>query len=177
MVKEMSLPDLTEVLPSQTLVKTWQMQNSGKIPWPAGTKLLYLRGDLPSLENSFAVNVAEPDCVVEVSAVVRTPQASGRYRAVFRLADSAGKKFGPRLVCVVVVRADTNPGWAVPSAPIMAVAPQAQPSSLQAPPQKYAAQLEALKSMGYANNETMSYLLDIHNGNVEAVINFLLEQK
>lgn len=88
-------------MPSQTLVKTWQVQNSGAAAWPPGTKLVYMRGNLPSIENEFDISAGPvaPGQVVDVSAVVRTPQARGRNRALFRLVDPSGAKFGPRLWC------------------------------------------------------------------------------
>lgn len=158
-----TLPDHTEVSPSQTLVKTWQLKNTGATPWPVGTKLQYIRGDLP-FESSFPVNLPEPGGLVEVSAVVRTPQTPGRFRSVFRLVDEAGKKFGPRLACIVVVQA---PPLAV-AVPTASVPPQ---------PSQYAEQLAVLKSMNYNDEKTNQYLLEIHNGDLEAVVNMLLEQK
>jgi len=168
LVKECNLLDGTEVSPSQTLVKTWQVQNIGALAWPTGTKLQYMRGNLP-FESSFPVGTAEPGAILELSAAVRTPQISGRFRSVFRLVDATGKKFGPRLVCVVTVHAPALP---VPSAPV-------QPATTisQQPDSKYATQLAVLKSMGYQDMQLNSYLLEIHNGNVEAVCNWILEQK
>jgi len=174
LVKECNLLDHTEVSPSQTLVKTWQLQNTGSLAWPNGTKLLYVRGNLP-FENSFAVGAAEPGAIVEVSAAVRTPQSTGRFRSVFRLADATGKKFGARLVCAVTVQTPTQAPLA-PSAPIQ---PSVQPDLapvVSPPDSKYATQLAVLKSMGYQDMQLLQYLLEIHNGNVEAVCNWLLEQ-
>lgn len=160
LLKEVTLLDHTEVGPSQSLVKTWQLQNNGLLAWPIGTKLLYVRGDLP-FENSFGVDSANPGAIVEVSAAVRTPQSLGKYRSIFRLADMSGKKFGPKLVCAVTVRAPSE-------IPVSVVPPVVAP--------KFANQLAILKSMGYENEQLNQYLLEIHNGNVEAVSNMLLEQ-
>jgi hypothetical protein len=169
LLKECSLVENIEVRASQTLVKTWQLQNTGAIAWPTGTKLLYVRGDLP-FENSFPVDAANPGAVVEVSAAVRTPQTAGKFRSVFRLVDATGKKFGPRLVCVVTVAP-------APSAPVQ---PTLQPvASQQAVPSapKYGPQLETLVSLGFQDIELNQYLLEIHNGSVEAVCNWLLQNK
>jgi hypothetical protein len=168
LLKECNLFDDTEVSPSQTLVKTWQLQNTGALTWPAGTKLLYVRGDLP-FENAFTVAPAEPGAIVEVSAVLRTPQSAGKFRSVFRLVDAFGKKFGPRLVCVVTVRAPPTP---VPSAPLQQALQPVQPTA-----PKYVDQLAVLQSMGYEDVALNQYLLEIHNGSVEAVCNWLMCSK
>jgi len=174
LVKECNLLDGTEVSASQTLVKTWQMQNVGVLAWPTGTKLLYMRGNLP-FESSFPVGAAEPGAIVEVSAVVRTPQTSGKYRSVFRLVDATGKKFGARLVCAVTVHVPSGTPWAVPSAPRQPSV-QAAPTVPPNADSKYATQLAVLKSMGYEDMQLNQYLLEIHNGSVEAVCNWILEQ-
>jgi len=167
LVQESYLP---EVSPSQTLVKTWQLQNTGAVAWPSGAKLLYKRGDLP-FESSFPVTAAEPGAIVEVSAVVRTPQTMGKFRSVFRLVDASGKKFGPRLVCAVTVQAPLQVAYPAPSAPAQ---PPSQPVAQQ--PSKYATQLAVLQSMGYQDMQLNQYLLEIHDGNVEAVCDCLVEQ-
>jgi hypothetical protein len=173
LVKECNLFDDMEVSASQTLVKTWQLQNTGLVAWPTGTKLLYVRGDLP-FENVFAVDAAEPGGIVEVSAVVRTPQSAGKFRSVFRLVDASGKKFGPRLVCVVTVQAPALAAWPVPSAPPQSSAQPVVPQQPAAP--AYTEQLAVLKSMGYQDAALNQYLLEIHNGSIEAVCNWLMEQ-
>lgn len=116
-VQEVNLPGRSEVLPSQTLIKTWQLQNSGSAAWPPGTKLMYVRGNLPSLENAFEIaeSVAAGQ-TVNVSAVVRTPTQPGRHRALFRLVDPAGAKFGPRLWCDLLVQQGAPRQAPLPSA-------------------------------------------------------------
>jgi len=110
-----TLPDRSVVLPSQTLMKTWRIENHGSLPWPKGTKLVFLKGDREiSAEPSFDVPCAKPGETVEVSAVITTPplnkrNPNGRHTANFRLADDAGVCFGPRLWCDIVV-ADVSAG-------------------------------------------------------------------
>jgi len=73
----------------------------------------------------------------------------------------------------------------LPSAPVQPGQPPAQLKPLTQPAQpvpvalaaqKFASELGFLKSMGYDNVELNQYLLEIHNGNVEAVCNWLMEQ-
>jgi next-to-BRCA1 protein 1 len=231
------LQDRTEVSPSQTLVKTWELQNSGTVAWPAGTKLVYARGDLPSIENSFDVaGPIEPGKTVQVSVVVRTPAVPGRYRAFFKLEDNQNNRFGPRLWCDVTVvasvpadkpetseaavldaaqylfRAEAKEAaevkaraaaafWerehareekekeerlrkeatecVVVHAPKEEEAPKlaTTPPGEGTPQHRYREQLASLKSMGWANEELNVSLLDQHQGNVQAVCSWLLEQQ
>jgi len=244
-VRECNLQDRTEVSPSQTLVKTWELQNSGAMAWPAGTKLTFARGDLPCIENSFDVaGPVEPGKTVQVSAVVRTPCTPGRYRAFFKLEDNQNNRFGPRLWCDVTVVCPNSasqvpepdcpqqsgpcPLAACPLAaaacPLAAAAAEAvieakkcvaaqafwekegareaaeraeklrkeaedcvvvyakpersvaEPAVAAATPHKYQAQLAELHSMGYTNEELNVYLLDQHQGDVQSVCAWLLEQ-
>jgi hypothetical protein len=130
-------------------MKTWRIENHGIIPWPKGTKLVFLKGDREiSAEPSFDVPCAKPGETVEVSAVITTPPLSkrnpnGRHTANFRLADDTGNNFGPRLWCDIVVAdvsedkkegavSDSVPA-AAPSAPSAAAAPSSVPSVAAAP--------------------------------------------
>jgi len=114
-VKDESLPDRAVVLPSQTLVKTWKVQNTGAVEWPKGTKLIFFRGDRAlSTEEEFDVPLAKAGEAVDVSAVITTPSLSlrasnGRHTAVFRLADQERTPFGPRLWCDVLVADVSKP--------------------------------------------------------------------
>jgi len=233
-VRECNLQDRTEVSPSQTLVKTWELQNSGAMAWPAGTKLTFARGDLPAIENSFDVaGPVEAGKTVQVSAVVRTPCSPGRYRAFFKLEDNQNNRFGPRLWCDVTVVVP-NSASQVPEpdtpeqqnestpeaeaaeakdAQAKCVAAQAfwekeeareaaekaeklrkeaeecvvvygkleEPAGPAAAigageAHKYQTQLAELHSMGYTNEELNVYLLDQHQGDVQSVCAWLLEQ-
>jgi len=201
-VKEVNYPARMEVLPSQTLIKTWQVRNDGTTAWPQGTKLLYLRGTLPSVENDFEVGLpgssVEVGQTVDVSVVVRTPAERGRYHAVFRFVDTNGLRFGPRLWCdLKVVKADDAPdASSSSSASSAADTPDATPvqpvdvasaasaagaastasaaSTVLA--DTYVIQLCALKAMGWDNDELNLYLLKENDGDVQRVCHWLLEQ-
>jgi hypothetical protein len=99
---EVNLQSGTEVLPSMTLVKTWKVANIGNVAW-RDIHLVHHHGSLPSVEKAFDVAATAPGHECLVSAVVVTPAAPGRYRAVFRLQDEFGSYFGPKMWCDVVV--------------------------------------------------------------------------
>jgi hypothetical protein len=103
-VENVTIPERAVVLPGQTLIKTWRVENVGKTDWPENSKLIFLRGDRSmSTEEEFPVPMCKAGQSAEISAVIVTPTQPGRHTAVFRLADSERVPFGPRLWCDVVV--------------------------------------------------------------------------
>jgi len=142
-VRDLTLPHRSEVAPSRTLIKTWQVKNTGDAPWPEGTKLCFLRGDRQlSAEEEFNVPPAQPGETVEMSAVVNTGPMPGRTTAYFRLADKNRDMFGPRVwVDLMVVGAaqvssqpSAPPAPAAPAAMAVDASPTAAPSIVAAPP-------------------------------------------
>jgi hypothetical protein len=103
-VENVTIPERAVVLPGQTLIKTWRVENHGRTDWPENSRLIFLRGDRSmSTEEEFPVPMCKAGQSVEISAVILTPTVQGRHTAVFRLADSERVPFGPRLWCDVVV--------------------------------------------------------------------------
>jgi hypothetical protein len=200
-VENVTIPERAVVLPGQTLIKTWRVQNVGQTDWPENSKLIFLRGDRSmSTEEEFPVPTCKAGQSVEISAVILTPTQQGRHTAVFRLADSERVPFGPRLWCDVVVPdlsgSSIDP---LPSAPSAQSVPmeitsevkaedgksKTQPVEVQKDGQKdgqkagqepkYAIQLRALSSMGFKDEALNAFLLENHNGNVQTVCEHLLQ--
>jgi len=190
-VENVTIPERAVVLPGQTLIKTWRVENVGKTDWPENSRLIFLRGDRSmSTEEEFPVPTCKAGQSVEISAVILTPTQQGRHTAVFRLADSERVPFGPRLWCDVVVPdlsgasvdapapATTLP---VPSAPTsessapMDISEAKTEKPKSEPEPKYAIQMRALASMGFKDEEQIKFLLEKYNGNVQTVCERLLQ--
>jgi len=188
-VENVTIPERAVVLPGQTLIKTWRVENTGKSDWPENCRLAFRRGERSmSTEADFPVPVCKVGQSVEISAVIVTPTQPGRHSAVFRLADPERIPFGPRLWCDVIV-AHPSGSFPRPSAPMATVPmetkdnsqPMQSPSPESskedpkpAPQEKYSIQLCALASMGFKNTELNRQLLEKHNGNVQTVCDYLL---
>jgi len=92
--------------------------NSGKEQWPAGTKLIFIRGDRQiSAEEEFPVAQAKANEVVEVCVVLNLPRDAGRYTAYYRMADGDRKCFGPRLWADIFVVGNDGKGQPI-AAPV-----------------------------------------------------------
>jgi hypothetical protein len=97
-VADCSLPDGTEVMPGETISKTWQVVNSGKEQWPVNTRLQHVGSDLFEGTEASEVPCLQPGEEAELSLQnMVTPREPGRYMSHWRLATSEGNKFGDRL--------------------------------------------------------------------------------
>eukprot|EP00808_Paulinella_micropora_P009422 g1052.t1 len=106
-IKDMTLPDRSEVAPLQTLVKTWTVSNCGPTSWPKDTVCKLFRscnGQVAEPDARFPVRSAAPGEVVDVSVIIRTPPSPGRCRAFFRLATHGNRFFGPRMWLDIYVK-------------------------------------------------------------------------
>jgi len=94
-LRDVNFPDGSKVKPGQTFVKTWEYINSSSTAWPAGSKLIFVRGDRELLEDveEFPVPLAKPGEKVEVSCPIRVPAKCGKFKAIFQLADKERNLF------------------------------------------------------------------------------------
>lgn len=110
-MKDVSIPDRSEVQCGQLVLKKWEVKNTGNSGWPINTRLTFFRGDrIFTAQDSFEVPLAQSGEVVEVTAILKTPEIPGRITAYFRLADPDGKYFGATLWVDVLVVSDKNDG-------------------------------------------------------------------
>jgi len=233
-LKDVNLPDQSNVPPGQIVIKTWRLLNDGPHPWPDGVKLIFFRGDRNLLGNQeeFPIQAASPNSVVDASVVLQTPAIKGRYVAYFRLADKDRNMFGPRLwadlfvggeskkqdqlnanteasSCSSISTASSAPSASEPvngdmkvnqppnsvvssvssssttavaqleattystiSSPTEAVALDAKKCNVE----KYAVQEQELQRLGFKDTDQNLHLLEYFDGNLQSVIDFLLEK-
>eukprot|EP00808_Paulinella_micropora_P019713 g69826.t1 len=111
-IKDLTYPDRSQTKPSSSVIKTWQVQNSGTVQWPRGTGVKLFRactrtvagrkGETERIEivdpnSRFPVQAATPGQTVDVSVILTTPNSAGRCRAFFRLVTDENHFFGPRM--------------------------------------------------------------------------------
>jgi hypothetical protein len=100
----------------QTLHKVWSIKNVGTAPWPVGTRLVFVGGDLaPESDGRWSceaqgalVPYAAPGDVVHVSMDILVPNEAGRFSTTFRLQSNEGERFGPRVWIDVTVTEGTK---------------------------------------------------------------------
>jgi len=178
------------VLTGQTLIKTWNLKNTGTDRWPDGTKLVFHRGhrELLSAQEEFEVSSAEPGKIVSASVVLQTPVRSGTYESYFQLTDANRQPIADRIaVKLVVVVAEQKEDVKMeveqapqqeqksspsPSLSPSTVTPALAPPAAGSPAVKYGTQLASLAELGFDDDQMNKYLLDHFKGNVQQVVDF-----
>jgi hypothetical protein len=97
-LKDVTIPDGTDVQPGSTFVKTWQVKNSGTCDWDESFRLVQTGGaaliadpnniPLPSLK------VGQDGEIAVSMAVVAGAPTGGPQQALFEFHDPGGQKFG-----------------------------------------------------------------------------------
>ena len=113
-VRDVTMPDGSEVQPCSVFVKCWRVRNDGASAWPAQCRLVSAGGDdlLPegSSELCCVVPSASAGEEVDISAQLVAPSAIGRHVGYFRLQDNEQNWFGQRLWADIRVT-DDDVAW------------------------------------------------------------------
>lgn len=94
-VRDVTIPDDSEMDPGESFVKTWRLENSGSCTWSTAYTLVFSGGD--SLGAPASVNMpasVAPGQTVDVSISLKAPQDPGTYRAEFKLRNASNNTFG-----------------------------------------------------------------------------------
>eukprot|EP00039_Didymoeca_costata_P000118 m.44181 g.44181 ORF g.44181 m.44181 type:complete len:273 (+) comp10064_c0_seq1:246-1064(+) len=76
-----------EIPPGAEFTKTWRLRNTGDIPWPHGSVLVYIQGDRMGGPEFVSVESLAPGQVSDISVQLRAPRKVGTYAASWRLRD------------------------------------------------------------------------------------------
>jgi hypothetical protein len=115
---DLTIPDGTVVAPGDTVVKTWQVRNTGSCGWHSGYRLDQIAGDLLLADEPVELPVVAPGDEVELTisvslAVDALPDSE--QRAEFQLSDPDGNPFGASLSAVVVTGTPGDDGGGIPT--------------------------------------------------------------
>ena len=170
-IGDVTLADGVRVKPGQVLQKVWQVKNTGDKPWPAGTRLHFVGGDVTpapigsenpaSWSDAALVPVAAPGQVINIALDIQTPNEEGRFRGTFRLITPDGIRFGPRIWLDLDVSNSEAP--AAPAAP--PVAPAQSTSTSQVGPSAPAAAQPATQDPRAAIREVLHTVMNALGSN------------
>lgn len=130
-VKDVTIPDNTQMTPGQTFTKTWQVQNSGSCAWAPGFKFSLIGGDAMGGQALTLSQAVAAGATTELSVPMTAPAGkTGTIQGSWRMSDDKGVFFGDALTVVIVIgggaAASSTPGG--PTATTGAPAPSATPT-------------------------------------------------
>jgi len=106
-VRDVSIFDGTQMAPGTAFTKIWRIKNVGEVPWPPGTKIVFVGGD--RMTSELTVPLSQPGAVapggeVDVAVDLVAPSELGRFVGYWRLTGPHGRrKFGQRVWCHIQV--------------------------------------------------------------------------
>lgn len=122
-VKDISIPDNTQMDPGETFTKTWQVLNSGSCAWDAGFKFQNTGGNAMGATALALPSAVPSGATFDLSVPMTAPNASGTVRGNWRMSTAGGEFFGDEVFVVIVV------GNAAPAATNTTGAPAATATS------------------------------------------------
>jgi hypothetical protein len=95
-VKDITVPDNTTIEAGTEFTKTWQLRNSGTCTWNANYSIVFDHGEALGGPPSAPLTSGSvpPGETVDVSVVLRAPEAAGTYQGFWKLRNQAGQIFG-----------------------------------------------------------------------------------
>ncbi len=94
-IKDVSIPDNTQLLAGENFTKTWRVQNVGSCTWTTDYDLVFVSG---SAMNATAVipftSSVAPGQVVDLSVNMKAPSDSGNYTGYWMLRNQNDARFG-----------------------------------------------------------------------------------
>jgi hypothetical protein len=122
-VRDVTVPDGTEMRPNQPFTKTWRYRNSGNVPWGQGVRLVFVSETIGGYRSNQMggpdyVNVPDvaPGDDVDVSVNLVASATPGRYRSYWRLRLPNGEWLENNHYVEIVVKLPETPTW-TPSPP------------------------------------------------------------
>ncbi len=88
-IRDVTIPDGTEIEPNKTFTKTWQLKNIGACTW-SGYTLVFDSGEAMSGPASSPIGTVAPGQEVNLSIDLKAPASDGSYRGYWRIKNNAG---------------------------------------------------------------------------------------
>ncbi|MEA2008069.1 MAG: NBR1-Ig-like domain-containing protein, partial [Chloroflexota bacterium] len=95
-ITDVTIPDGTILLPGETFVKTWRLQNTGSCSWSSGYDIVFIDGDAMGAPSAVQLtnDIIPSGGTVDVSVTLVAPASTGTYKGNWRLRDASDQVFG-----------------------------------------------------------------------------------
>jgi hypothetical protein len=109
-IKDVTIPDNTQMKPGETFTKTWLVQNTGGCAWRAGFTFQHAGGDLMRGSTVTLTEAIQTGSKREISVQLVVPNGqNGLIQSAWRMADDSGSFFGDTLSVNILVGSVTTP--------------------------------------------------------------------
>lgn len=94
-VRDISIPDGTEINGGTAFTKTWRLRNIGECTWTLDYNIIFVGGESFSAPVRIGMpRVVAPGETVDISLLLEAPTYPGSYTGYFMLSDGQGDRFG-----------------------------------------------------------------------------------
>ena len=90
LIKDVTIPDGTILLPGVSFTKTWRLKNIGACAWSGYYSLVFDSGNPMNGPSSISISTTLPGQEVDISVTLKAPPDSGSYRGYWRIRSSSG---------------------------------------------------------------------------------------
>ena len=88
-VRDITIPDGSQISPGAAFTKTWRLRNAGACNW-SGYTVVFDSGDLMGATSPQSIGTVAPGQEVDLSVNFTAPTSSGSYRSYWRIRNSSG---------------------------------------------------------------------------------------
>lgn len=94
-VRDISIPDGTEIEGGAAFTKTWRLRNVGECAWTMDYNIVFIGGESFRAPVRIGMpRIVEPGETVDISLLLEAPTYPGSYTGYFMLSDGEGDRFG-----------------------------------------------------------------------------------
>ncbi len=94
-IADISIPDGTTFTGGTPFTKTWRLKNVGTCTWTTSYALVFFSGDaMSAIPVIYLPASVAPGQMINLSAAMTAPNASGHYRGYWKLRNASNVKFG-----------------------------------------------------------------------------------
>jgi hypothetical protein len=102
-VSDVTIPDGTEIAPGSKFTKTWSVKNTGSCSWDTSYQLVHISGETMGASSTKLSGVINVGLSGNISVEMTAPTKAGTYYSYWKMADSAGNRFGGQMYVMIKV--------------------------------------------------------------------------
>jgi hypothetical protein len=108
-IRDVTIPDNTEMTPAEVFTKTWFVENNGLCPWKPGFRVVLIGGVAMGGSPFKVTQTVGPGGTIQVSIKMVAPtNQNGVIQGTWKMTDGDGAQFGDYLSVIIVVSGSTQ---------------------------------------------------------------------